>query len=230
MVAVQLSMSTYLMVPGAGGDPWYWHRVTPLLREAGHEAVAVELPAASETAGLEEYRDAVVVAGRQLGSLVLVAQSMGCYAATMAVSLLDVASLLLVNPMVPAPGESPGEWWLRVDQPAVARRAAEHDARPVDFDPDRDFFHDVPPAVRATAFERGVPAQAQKPFSDPWPLDGWPDVTTRVLSGLQDRLFPVELQRRLARDRIGVGVETVPGGHLVALSRPVELVARILER
>ena len=38
--------SSFILVPGAGGDAFYWHRVVPLLRDAGHEVVAVRLPQA----------------------------------------------------------------------------------------------------------------------------------------------------------------------------------------
>ena len=39
-----MTTSTFILVPGAGGDPLYWHLVVPLLRDAGHEAVAVGSP------------------------------------------------------------------------------------------------------------------------------------------------------------------------------------------
>ena len=37
-------MSTFVLIPGAGGVAWYWHRVVPLLTAAGHEAIPVDLP------------------------------------------------------------------------------------------------------------------------------------------------------------------------------------------
>lgn len=43
-----------------------------------------------------------------------------------------------------------------------------------------------------------------------------------------DRLFPLEFQRRVVRSRLGVELEVMPGGHLVALSQPEELASRIL--
>jgi pimeloyl-ACP methyl ester carboxylesterase len=52
-------------------------------------------------------------------------------------------------------------------------------------------------------------------------------VPTRFLQGRDDRLFPVEFQRRQARDRLGIEIDEMPGGHLVALSRPAELVDRL---
>jgi pimeloyl-ACP methyl ester carboxylesterase len=61
------------------------------------------------------------------------------------------------------------------------------------------------------------------PFSQPWPLDRWPDVPTRVVAGRDDRLFPLEFQRRVAHERLGLDIDEIPGGHLAALSRPVKL-------
>ena len=60
------------------------------------------------------------------------------------------------------------------------------------------------------------------------PLDRWPDVPTRVLTGRDDRFFPLEFQRRVAAERLGLAVDEVPGGHLVALSRPAELADRLV--
>ncbi|MBA2464846.1 MAG: alpha/beta fold hydrolase, partial [Nocardioidaceae bacterium] len=65
-----------MLVPGAGGDAWYWSRVVPELTRRGHHAIAVELPAQDDTAGLEAYVDVVVAAAAGVDDVVLVAQSM----------------------------------------------------------------------------------------------------------------------------------------------------------
>ena len=72
-----MTTSTYILVPGAGGDAFYWHRVVPLLRDAGHEAVAVDLPAGEDGAGLAAYADAIAGAMGDRRDVVLVAQSHG---------------------------------------------------------------------------------------------------------------------------------------------------------
>ena len=64
-------------------------------------------------------------------------------------------------------------------------------------------------------------------MTQPWPLDAWPDVPTRVLVGRDDRLFPAGFQRRVARERLGVEVDEIRGGHLLALSEPELLVERL---
>jgi pimeloyl-ACP methyl ester carboxylesterase len=48
-----------------------------------------------------------------------------------------------------------------------------------------------------------------------------------VVAGRDDRFFPLELQQRVARERLGVEPVVVPGGHLAALSHPDELAAVI---
>lgn len=74
-------MSTFVLVPGAGGAAWYWNRVIPLLQRAGHEAVAVDLPGDDENAGLLEYARLVVAAIGESDDVVLVAQSLGGFTA-----------------------------------------------------------------------------------------------------------------------------------------------------
>jgi pimeloyl-ACP methyl ester carboxylesterase len=64
-------------------------------------------------------------------------------------------------------------------------------------------------------------------FREPWPLSMCPDVPTRVLAPRQDRLFPLTFQRRVARERLGLPVEEIPGGHVPMLARPGELADRL---
>lgn len=207
--------TTFLLVPGAGGNAWYWHRLVPELAALGHDAIAVELPADDPTAGLDRYVDVIVEAGQGHSSVVMVAQSMGGLSGPMACERLPVTSLVMLNAMIPRPGETGGEWW----------SATGHEM-PADFDEATHLFHDAPDHVRAEGLGAGK-EQHDRPFADPWPLDGWPDVWTRVIASTDDRLFPLDFQRRVARERLDIEPEMMRGGHLVALSRPAEL-ARLL--
>jgi pimeloyl-ACP methyl ester carboxylesterase len=222
-------MATYVLIPGAGGSAWYWHRLAPELRERGHGVIAVELPADDASAGLAEYADAVVGAIGDRGDLVVVAQSMAGFTGPMVCERLSVDMLVLLNAMVPKPGESPGDWWATTGHAHARAEQAARDGRTLADDPDLldAFFHDVPPDVTAEALARGAPEQSGTPFRRPWPLQAWPDVPTRVLQGRDDRFFPVEFQRRIAEDRLGITPDEMPGGHLVALSRPKELAERL---
>lgn len=220
---------TFVLVPGAGGQAWYWHRVVAELEARGHTAIAVDLPADDASADLDAYADTIVEAAAGREGIVLVAQSMGGFSAPLACDRLSVSLLVLVNAMIPRPGETGGEWWEATGQAQAAREFAAAQGR----DPTGDldlmdvFFHDVPAQVIEEAMAAGEPDQSDTPFAQPFPLDRWPDVPTRVVASRDDRLFPVEFQRPVAIDRLGILPDEVPGGHLVALAHPVPLVDQI---
>lgn len=225
------AVARYVLIPGAGGSAWYWHLVVDELRVRGHDAVAVDLPAEDDSAGLAEYAEVVLAAIVQgEADLVLVAQSMGGFTAPMVCEREPVDLVVLVNAMIPSPGEAPGDWWANTGHAQATRERAERDGRTIsaEFDLETMFLHDVPPDVSAELMARPAPDQSGTPFELPWPLERWPDVPTRVLLGRDDRFFPAEFQRRIARDRLGITPDEMPGGHLVALSRPTELADRLV--
>jgi pimeloyl-ACP methyl ester carboxylesterase len=217
--------ATFVLIPGAGGESWYWHLVAPRLRELGHEVVSPDLPAGDDGAGLGEYADTLVRAVGDRTELTVVAQSMGAFVAPLLCDRLDVRLLVLVAPMIPAPGESPGEWWEGSGQLRAQREQDQREGRDPDapFDWRVAFMHDVADELVEEVAARGEPRQADKPFEEPWPLDKWPDVPTKVIACRNDRLFPLDFMSRLARERVGVEPDVIDTGHLPALARPDEL-------
>ena len=207
-------MSRFVLIPGAGGAAWYWHRVTPLLEDA----VAVGLPADDPRAGLSKYVELVAQAAGD-GPVVLVAQSMGAFTALPAVARLDVRHLVLLNAMVPAPGETAGDWWENTGSQPARVAAARAGGYTEEVDLATYFLHDVPPEVAATGEDEQRP-EADIAFEQPCDFERWPDVPTTILAGREDRFFPVEFQRRVARERVGSEITELPGGHLNALSQP----------
>jgi pimeloyl-ACP methyl ester carboxylesterase len=212
-------MSTYVLVPGGGGEAWYWAPVVPLLQAAGHEAIAVDLPAGDEDATLDVYADVIAsaVAGRE--DVRVVAHSMGAFSAPLVAERVAVSELALVAPMIPAAGESVDAWW---SIHAEGLRAAPP------FDEVASFFHDVPAPLVDEALARGEGVRGEHASGQPWPLDAWPDVPTRVLVARHDRLFPYAFARELCRERLGVEADTIDTGHLPALAAPRELVDWLL--
>jgi hypothetical protein len=218
------SPSAFVLVPGAGGDAWYWSRVVPLLRAAGRDAVAVDLPAGDEDAGLDDYADVILAAIGDRRDVALVAQSMGAFCAPLAAVRSEaVVRLDLTCPMIPAPGESAGAWWSGSGQ-SDARRAAERaGGRDPDapFDERSGFFHDVAEDVVDEAYAQPQQGQSERSFAEPFPLDAWPDdIPTRVLLGRGDRLFPYTFMQELTRTRLGVEADAIDAGHLASLSQP----------
>lgn len=208
-------MGAYVLVPGAGGDASYWSRVIPLLEQAGHQAVAVDLPGPDESAGLLEYVDLVATAAGPFPSLVLVAQSLGGFTAAVAAGRLPVEEVVLVNAMIPMPGETAGAWWDATGA-VEAREAAARAGGYGEFDVETYFLHDVDMTGLGPDDAR---PESDAVFQTPCEFAAWPE-RVRVLAGADDRFFPVEFQRRVAKERLGVDADVRPGGHLIALAQP----------
>jgi pimeloyl-ACP methyl ester carboxylesterase len=104
-------MVTYALIPGGGGDPWEWHRLAPELTARGHEAIAVRLPTEDDTAGWSEYAAAVIEALDHRDEVTVLAESMGGFTAPIVCARRKVELLVLLNAMIPVPGETFNAWW-----------------------------------------------------------------------------------------------------------------------
>ncbi len=220
-------MSTFVLVPGAGGNASYWRELVAELERRGHDAVAVDIPQDDPAVGLPEYAALVEAAIGDRADTVLVAQSLGGFTAPMVSS--PVRMIVLLNAMIPLPGETPGRWWGATGSDAARRAAEEAAGRDPEFDEERTFFHDLPDDVRVQMERDPQPrAPADTIWSQPCDFERWPDVPMHVVVGRDDRLFPWEFQQRVSRERLGIEPDLLPGGHVLAKSRPVEL-ADLLE-
>src|SRR5262245_36186673 len=104
-------MTTFVLVPGAGGVAWYWHQVVRLLQAASHDAIAVDLPGDDEGAGLSTYADRVIKAIDGRTDVALVVQSLGGFTAPLVCARVRLRMLVFVNAMIPVSGERAGAWW-----------------------------------------------------------------------------------------------------------------------
>jgi pimeloyl-ACP methyl ester carboxylesterase len=160
---------------------------------------------------------------------VLVAQSLAGFSAPLAATRKPVEEIVLLNAMIPKPGETGEVWWSNTGQhDAQLEYLATIGVTPEEASDDRVlYFHDVPPDVVEEA-QRREAEQSWTPMTQPWPLAAWPETPTRVLVGREDRLFPEAFQRRVARERLGIEAETIPGGHLVPLADPEGVADRLI--
>jgi pimeloyl-ACP methyl ester carboxylesterase len=200
-----------------------------MLEGAGHEALAVDLPGDDCNSGLEAYADRVVAAIGERGDVTLVAQSMGAFTAARvcARARTPLRMLVFVNAMIPLPGETAGEWWDRTGWSQARIAAAKRGGYSTDFDLATYFLHDVAIGIA----EQGAVHQrreAEIAFGEPANFHAWPAIPMHVVVGKHDRFFPADFQARVARERLGKSTDEIPGGHLVALSHPRELVERLL--
>ena len=212
-------MATFILIPGAGGAAWYWHRVIPLLKTAGHEAIAVDLPGDDETAGLSTYAESVVEAAGTRSDVVLVAHSLGGFTAPLACERTRVRKLIFVNAMIPRPGERAGDWWENTGATAARVEAARRGRYSENFDLETYFLHDVPAELIAESAAHARD-EAAIVFSQPCHFKAWPDIPIHVIAGVGDRFFPLAFQRHVSEERLGKKIDTLSGGHLLALSNP----------
>jgi len=224
---------TFVLIPGAGIDPGAWCWTITELAVRGHRGVAPALPLDDPDAGPTAHAEAVIKAVRGLpGPLVVVGQSLGAFSASLVAARIEVSELVLVAPMVPAPGETAGDWWADVEHGEAIAPLIERLGPMSAWGPEElaeVFLHDVPADIASAAARfNGVPAPGM--FREPWPLSAWPQVPTRVLAPRDDRLFPLAFQRRVVRRRLGLAVEEMPGGHVPMLARPAELADRLARR
>ncbi len=135
--------------------------------------------------------------------------------------------MVFVNAMIPRPGETPGAWWDNTGWPDARVAAAQQGGYSPDFDLDVYFLHDVPPDI-AAAGEPYQRPEADVVFESACDFGRWPAVPIRAVAGADDRFFPAGFQQALARDRLGIEADVLPGGHLIALSHPAELAGYLL--
>lgn len=180
-------MPIFVLIPGAGGHAAYWNRLVPVLEARGHRAIAVDIQENDPSIDLDGFADNVQAAIGDREDVVLVAQSLGGFTAPMIRK--PVRMIVLVNAMIPRPGESPDDWWDNTGSRAARREADLAAGRDPEFDVDRHFLHDVPDDAKAelmSAEMREPSAVAMAQFSD---FTRWPDVPTRVLIGRDDLFF-----------------------------------------
>lgn len=221
-------MSTFVLIHGGGDVGWHFHRVEAELRARGHDVVAPDLPADDDTKTVADYADVVVEAVGSKRDLVVVGHSFGAFTAPLVADRLLVDVLVLLAGMVPAPGESPADWWASTGYGSAVAEQSERDGGLTgNADPYVSFYHDVPRelAEEAMSKEREHPSNAA--MAAPWPLAAWPDVPTRFLLCSEDRFFPPDFFRRLVPDRLGIVPDEIAGSHCVALGRPEALADKL---
>jgi pimeloyl-ACP methyl ester carboxylesterase len=156
--------------------------------------------------------------------LVIVGQSYGAFTATLAASQLPARLLVLLAGMIPAPRESPGQWWANTGYQQAAERQARLDGGKTGHsDPLISFYNGIPRPLAEEALRRGGRGESRVVWDTPWPLQAWPDVPTKYIVCKNDQFFPAAFVRRVAHERLGIAPGEVPGCHCAALSNPREL-------
>jgi len=227
---------TIVLVHGAFAGSTSWDRVIPILRDAGHDAVAVANPLRGLAADARSVGDLLRTID---GPILLVAHSYGGAVMTnVDAGAGDIAGLVYVDGFAPAPGES----CFGLAAMFPGSMVGESTVRPVprsdgttDLYIAREAFHDVfcadvpaPEAALMAATQRPATQEALVEPSGDRPL--WRDVPSWFVIGGEDRVIPPELQRFEAQRAEAQRVLELPGAsHAAAVSRPGAVAELILE-
>jgi pimeloyl-ACP methyl ester carboxylesterase len=221
-------MTTFALIHGAWHGAWCWEKVTPLLKQAGHDVVAPELPSEDGSAGFDAYADLVCHALRECDDdVVVVAHSLGGCTGAFVPALRPVRHLVYVCAAVPECGIS-----LVDQQSAIATREflkgwlkalSEPDEQLrtewIDFDfVRRVFYADCDEVTVAAAIDHLRP-QSGIPWTVPCSLTEHPSVRCTSVVCSEDRIVNPGWSRRKARE-LGADIVELPGSHSPLLSRP----------
>jgi pimeloyl-ACP methyl ester carboxylesterase len=223
-------MTTFALVHGGYHGAWCWERLTPLLRQAGHDVVTMDLPLEDGTASFDTYADAVCAALEGCGNdLVLVGHSYAGNTVPLVAARRPVRHLIYLCAMIPEVGRS--LFNQLGDKPAMLNPTyieglSEPDEQLRQGWADLDlagalFYSDCDEQDAQAALTRLRP-QSAYPALQPFSLTEFPAVkTTYILCG-DDQLLRPEWSRRNAQ-RLDAEIVEMPGGHSPNLSRPSDL-------
>jgi len=221
-------MANIVLVHGADADGSSWSKVIPILQDAGHSVVAVQLPltsiaddAATARRAIDKFDAPVVVVGHSFGGVVITQA---------AHNAPNVNALVYVAAFAPDANESATDLvgrfpalesgkYIVVDKNGFF-------AFPQDQFP-RLFAQDVDPVeARVLAVVQGPADAARFQFKSGPPA--WREYPTWYLVAEADGIINPELERWMAK-RMDATTTSVPGAsHAVMVSRPHEVANVIL--
>ena len=225
--AAEAVKPTIVLVHGAFLDGSSWSKVTPRLQAAGYKVVAVQNPLTSLADDVAATQRAV---DDQDGPVVLVGHSWGGSVITQAGAAAKVRALVYLAATAPGAGQSvadllagtaptPGGTAIKPDEAGFLAMS------PADFA--SDFAQDIPAADAAVLASALAPI-AGKAFQERGSLAAWQVKPSWYVVATQDRMMPVDLERRMAAAIHARTVE-IAASHAVMLSHPAEVAATIIE-
>jgi pimeloyl-ACP methyl ester carboxylesterase len=232
-------VTAYALVHGAWHGAWCWERLAAELEGCGHRVVAVDLPSDDATATFETYAEVVVRALEADGAeeVVVVGHSLAGLTIPLVAARRPVSRLVYLCALIPIPGRSFAEQ-MQIEPDTLLREFHAGMSEPDDQGRTRwedrgvarsVLYADCDERDASAAFERLRP-QAQTPYAEPCPIEGFPLTPCTYIVCGEDRIVNPDRSRTIARGRLDAEHVELPGSHSPFLSRPDELAAVLHER
>jgi pimeloyl-ACP methyl ester carboxylesterase len=216
----------FVLVHGAWHGAWCWDLLVDELELRGASAVAVDLPVSDDGADASRYAE--LVAERCEGEDTVVGHSLAGLTLPRLALLRPGLRYVFISATVPLPGHSFAEQFglepIKAEPDMHATEADEHGRS---YWPDAEaaiagLYHDCPPELAEDAFSKLRP-QARAAPRETFAVERMPELEGAFILCRGDRMFNSEWMRAAARERLGVEVVELDGGHSPMLSRPNEL-------
>ncbi len=233
-------MRTYLLLHGAMRGAWLWHRVTPLLEQAGASAIAYDLPGhgarSAERHGvtMSSYIEdvAAFITARDMKDIVLVGHSMsGIVITRLAEELSDrIRHLVYLAAVVPGDGEALIDLLPKERQATLRRLEGKTEEIFGSIDSLRPgYFTDLGGAEQEQYLRQLTP-QPLAPFFEKIRIKLFPGlrIPSSYIMGLRDKALPPDLTRGFAK-RLGVQPVEIDAGHDMMVVRPREIADALLD-
>ena len=214
-----------VLVHGGWADGTGWSKQTPVLRDAGHKVIAVQLPTHSLADDVETVKRAIAHIG---GPAILVGHSYGGEVITNAgYNNPNVTGLVYVAAFAPDEGQSLSSF---VDPAKFPKGLFVVDSGGfIYLNPEifrENFAQDVDPA------EADLMAIVQKPFNQSIFMEksgppAWKQLPTWYQISTSDRMIPPDVQRMFA-ERMNATNISVNASHASYVSHPEEITDLIL--
>jgi pimeloyl-ACP methyl ester carboxylesterase len=224
-------MTTFALVHGGYHGAWCWEHLTPLLEQAGHDVVVMDLPLEDSAATFDTYADIVCEAlDRCDDDVVLVGHSYAGNTIPLVAARRPLRHLVYLCAMIPDIGRSLADQLsdgLEMLNPAYEQGLSVPDEQLrqewTDLDLARAVFYDDCSDQAAQAALNRLRAQSIYPAIQPCSLTKFPTVKTTYVVCSDDQMLRPEWSRRTARERIDAELIELPGGHSPFYSRPAVL-------
>jgi pimeloyl-ACP methyl ester carboxylesterase len=200
----------------------------PLLQQAGHDVVAMDLPSEDGAATFDSYADVVCTALEGRGDdVVLVGHSYGGNTVPLVAARRPIRHLIYLCAMVPDIGRSLFDQLgdeLEMLNPAYQDGLSVPDEQLRQVWADLDiaramFYGDCDEPTIKAALDRLRP-QSAFPALQLFPLAEHPAVPTTYVICSDDQILRPEWSRRVARERLRADLIELPGDHSPFYSRP----------
>ena len=222
--------SNIVLVHGAWSDGSVWSKVIPILMNAGHQVIAVQMPLHSLNDDVATVKRAIDHIG---GPVTLVGHSYGGFVITNAAyNNPNVTGLVYIAALAPDEGETGNDFFESLPEEfskTFFESIVSDSAGYLYFNPDKfreSFAQDVDPT------EANIWATVQKPTNQSLTAEksgppAWKQLPTWYQVSENDRLIPPDIQRLFA-ERMNATTLSLNSSHASLLSHPDDIAELIL--